>query len=381
MVVFLTTCSLNKAEGGVSGYDDTATITSHLPPDLKERLLDRREAVRQLVKNDQHLVWQGVPLSKLYFNAGLAKGPDFGGRDTSAYLPAVHRYDGRFLQAVGPEGRKLLVESKHQTLFLSGLYGLVRSSEPIQLYSCPLSHHVAERWASDGLLTDVLCGYLKPHAPAKVFDLTAIDAYRRLIDWDRVRQYVEVLHCFDAMGAGDSALIPLGKALSSDLLLRSEDDLVGMRAETTAGRIGFMSSAHPPSGYPSEVEAILSAQHEAEMLQALPLESLTDDYWRGGNPNLVGSGEGDGKWRFKATSKFIKDVKTRVDLFDPMLKALEEIRQGPTKARGNTVRPLTRELKGKWRYRIRDYRLVYEPDGKQHVVNLLSVSHRKDVYE
>ena len=379
MVVFLTTCSLNKAEGGVRNYDDTATITSLLSPDLKARLLDRRESVRQLVKSDQHLVWQGVPLSKLYFNAGLAKGPDFGGGDAAAYLPAVQRYDGRFLQAVGHEGRKLLAESKYQTLFLSGLYGLVRSPEPIQLYSCPLSHQVVERWASDGLLTDVLCDYLKPDERAKVFDLTAVDAYRRLIDWNRVRQCVEVLHCFDAMGAGDNALIPFGKALSSDLLLRSEDDLVGMRAETMVGRIGFMSSVHPPSGYPSEVEAILSARHEAEMLQAWPLESLTDDYWRGGNPSSVGSE--DGKWRFKASSKFIKDVKTRIDLFDPMLKALEEIRQDPTKARGNTVKALTRELKGKWRYRIRDYRLVYEPDSKQHVVNLLSVSHRKDVYE
>ena len=326
MVVFLTSCSLNKAEGGVPDYDDTATITSLLSPDLKERLLDRRETVRQLVKKDRHLAWQGVPLSKLYFNARLAKGPDFGGRDAAAYMPAVHRYDGRFLQAVGSEGRELLVESKHQTLFLSGLYGLVRSSEPIQLYSCPLSHHVAKRWASDGLLTDVLCDYLERCEPAKVFDLAAIDAYRRLIDWDRVRQWVEVLHCFDAMGAGDNALIPLGKALSSDLLLRSEDDLVGMRAGTMTGRIGFMSSAHPPSGYPSdsEVEAILSAQHEAGMLQALPLESLTHDYWHGGNPSPVGSEKGDRKWRFKPTSKFIKDVKVRADLFDPMLEALEE---------------------------------------------------------
>lgn len=380
MVVFLTTCSLNKAEGGVPGYDDTATITSLLSPDLKERLLDRRETVRQLVKNDQHLAWQGVPLSKLYFNARLARGPDFGGRDAAAYLPAVHRYDGRFLQAVGSEGRELLVESKHQTLFLSGLYGLVCSSEPIQLYSCPLRHQVAKRWASDGLLTDVLCDYLERCEPAKVFDLTAIDAYRGLIDWTRVRQWVEVLHCFDAMGAGDNALIPLGKALSSDLLLRSEDDLVGMRAGTMTGRIGFMSSAHPPSGYPIEVEAILSAQHEAGMLQALPLESLTDDYWRGGNPNPVGSEKGDRNWRFKATSKFKKDV-VRADLFDLMLEALEEIRQGPKTARGDTVKPLKHALKGKWRYRIRDYRLVYQPDNEQHVVNLLSISHRKDVYE
>lgn len=383
MVFFLTTCSLNKAEGGAPGYDEGAAIASLLSPVLRERFLERREAVRQLVKNDARLTWQGVPLSKLYFNAGLARGPDFGGRATPVYLPAIHRYDGRFLQAVGPEGRRHLTESIHHTLFLSGLYGLVRPLEPVQLYSCPLSHQVAERWAADGLLTDVLCDYLERCGLAKVFDLTAIDAYRRLVDWDRVRQRVEVLHCFDAMGAGDDALISFGKVLASDLLNRSEDALVGVRPETMAGRVGFMSSARPPSGYPNEVEAILSAPGEAELLQALPLESMPE-YLRGGNPNPTGSENGDGNrkvWRFKATSKFIKDVKVRVNLFDPMLKALEEIRQRPTLARGNTVKPLTRELKGKWRYRIGDHRLVYEPDSERRIVVLLSVSHRKDVYE
>ena len=385
MVLFLTTCSLNKAEGGTVDYNEGAAITSLLSPALKERLLERREAVRQLVKNDERLAWQGVPLSKLYFNAGLARGPDFGGRATPVYRPAIHRYDGRFLQAVGPEGRTNLTESIHHTLFLSGLYGLVCPLEPIQLYSCPLSHQVAEQWASDGLLTDVLSDYVERCGLAKVFELTAIDAYRRLIDWDRIRQRAEVLHCFDAMGAGDDALISFGKILASDLVRRSEDALVGVRPETMAGRVGFMSSAHPPSGYPSEVEAILSAPHEAEILQALPLESMPE-YLRGGNPNPAGDESGDGArdaqtWRFKATSKFIKDVKVRVNLFDPMLKALEEIRQHPTLARGNTIKPLTRELKGKWRYRIGDHRLVYEPDSERRIVILLSVSHRKDVYE
>lgn len=381
MVLFLATCSLNKAGGGERVYDEGATIASVLSPGLKDRLLERREAVRQLVKGDKSLLWQGMPLPQLELNSGLTKGPDFGGRRDAAYLPAIHRYDGRFLLATGPEGRKKLAESRHQTLFLSGLYGLVRPSEPIQLYSCPLLHQIAERWASDGLLTEVLCDYLERRDVAKVFDLTAIDAYRRLIDWERVRPRVEVLHCFAATGAGADALVPFGRVLGSDLLDRTEDGLVAVRTDTEVGGVGFRRLDRPPSGYPSEVEEILAAGDEAEILQDLPLESLTEEYLRGGNPDAVASGDGNGAWRFKATSKFIKDMNAIVRLFDRVIEALTVMREGPTTAHGNTVKPLTRELKGKWRYRIGDYRLVYEPDSERQVVKLLGISHRKDVYD
>ena len=350
-----------------------------MSPDLKDRLLERREAVRQLVKGDKRLRWQGLPLSQLETNSDLTKGPDFGGRRAAAYRPAVHRYDGRFLLAMGREARKKLAESRHQTLFLSGLYGLVRPTEPIQLYSCPLLHQVAERWTSDSLLTDVLCDYLERRNVAKVFDLTAIDAYRRLIDWERVRPRVEVLHCFAATGAGADALVPFGKALASDLLDRTEDGLVAMPTDTEGAGVGFRRLDRSPSGYPREVEEILAAGDEADILQDLPLESLTAEYLRGGNPDAVGSG--DGAWRFKVTSKFIKDMNARLPLFDQAFEALAAIRQSPTRAHGNTVKPLTRDLKGKWRYRLGDYRLVYEPDRERRSVKLLGISHRKDVYD
>ena len=74
-------------------------------------------------------------------------------------------------------------------------------------------------------------------------------------------------------------------------------------------------------------------------------------------------------------------MKKRLGLFDSILKAVEKIRQHPTSPRGNTVKRLTRDLKGMWRYRIGDFRLVYEPDDKRRVVHLMSISHRKDVYE
>jgi mRNA interferase RelE/StbE len=43
--------------------------------------------------------------------------------------------------------------------------------------------------------------------------------------------------------------------------------------------------------------------------------------------------------------------------------------------------PLARELEGKWRYRVRRYRIVYEVDLRAHVCRVVAVGHRSDVYE
>ena len=94
--------------------------------------------MRQIVRSKADLELQGNLLSEHNFNRALNKGTDFGGHHTADYLPAVHRYDGRFFLALGTDGRKNLDGSRHHTLFLSGLYGLLCPSEPIQLYSCPL---------------------------------------------------------------------------------------------------------------------------------------------------------------------------------------------------------------------------------------------------
>ena len=386
MVLFLTICSFTKARGGEPAYDEKSAITSVLSPESKDRLLGRREAVRQIVTGQADLELQGNPLSEHVFNRTLAKGVDFGGHHTAAYLPAVHRYDGRFFLALGTDGRENLAGSRHHTLFLSGLYGLLCPSEPIQIYSCPLSAQVAERWNSDSLLTELLCEYMRRYRVAKIFDLTGVDAYPRLIDWPQVAETeAEVLHCFSTSAAGDSALPYFGRLLASDLLDLSEDELVGVQTETEMGGVRFMASPRPPIGYPEEVAAILSARQETNILQALPSESLSE-YIRGGNPASSRSDGGDGggrerEWRFKATSEFIRNVRQRLDLFERVLQAIEEIRQHPTSPRGNTIKRLTRDLKGMWRYRIGDFRLVYEPDDDRRVVCLLSISHRKDVYE
>ena len=44
-------------------------------------------------------------------------------------------------------------------------------------------------------------------------------------------------------------------------------------------------------------------------------------------------------------------------------------------------KPLSRELAGLWRYRVRDYRLICNIEDYKLVVLVLRIGHRKDIYE
>jgi mRNA interferase RelE/StbE len=44
-------------------------------------------------------------------------------------------------------------------------------------------------------------------------------------------------------------------------------------------------------------------------------------------------------------------------------------------------RALTRDLKGLWRYRVGDYRIVASIEDKRFVVLVVTVGHRREVYE
>lgn len=44
-------------------------------------------------------------------------------------------------------------------------------------------------------------------------------------------------------------------------------------------------------------------------------------------------------------------------------------------------KPLSGELAGLWRYRVRDYRMICNIEDDKLIVLVIRVSHRKDVYE
>ena len=361
MVLFLTNCSLTKAPGGGEEYDESQAIASTLPVPLADRLRERRASVFRLVKNRADFAWQGTPVSELEFNRELSSGRDLGGRHAAAYLPALDRYQGRFFQALGAGGKRRLLESGHHALFLSGLYGLLRPTEPTQLYSCPLEPQVAERWREGDLLTDVLCEYVRRFGIARIIDLTAMDAYRQLIDWARVaKTKTDVLHCFDVMAPGDAALTAFGKCMAEELIDLTEDEIADLPAEHRLGTVILRSLGETVAGMPSE-DAIAVVPDPA------PADRADDP--TAGRP-----------WRFAHTNRFRKDVHGHMSKFMAIGKATWDICRDPTTSRGQDIKPLEGRP-GRWRYRLGDYRIIYWPDKRERRVVFERFGPRGNVYK
>ncbi len=379
-VLFISICSLTKAGGGHDEYDADEAIASELAPRLSRKLVWRRERIRQLIGETPDVTWQGVALPELEYNRQLARGPDFGGNDRAWYRPAVERYEGRFFLGLGSDRAAALKASPHHLLLLSGLYGVLRPFEPIQLYSCPLASRVAQPWRDDGVLTEVLSSYVVERSIERIIDLTAVDAYRRLVDWGEVSGYgAQLLHCFHVMGAGDYALIPFGQALRGRLLGMGENKLLALEPEHRMDGIVFRPLPAPGSGFPDEAAAIAASQAEEDIVEAHAIESV-GEVLGGGNPESSASG-GDGRWRFAALSGFRKDVWRQPNLFERVANAIVEVCEDPMTPRGNTIKRLTGDMGGYWRYRLGDFRLVYRPDVDRLTVYCYRLAPRGGVYD
>ena len=347
-----------------------------MTPRLAGKLLWRREQVRKLAGETTDLTWQGVALPELEYNRRLARGPDFGGGCEARYRPAVERYDGRFFLGLGSDRADALRASPHHLLLLSGLYGVLRPFEPIQLYSCPLDSRVARLWRENGVLTGVLSAYVVERSIERIIDLTAVDAYRGLIDWEEVSGYgVEVLHCFHVMGAGDYALIPFGQTLRSRLLGMPEGELLGLEPETRMEGIVFRALSVPGSAFPDEAATRL----EEDIVEVHATESVSE-VLGGGNPEPSPSG-GDGEWRFAALPRFRRDVWRQRERFEQVANAIVEVCKDPMTPRGNTITSLTGDMSGYWRYRLGDLRLVYRPDNDRRTVYFHRLAPRGGAYD
>ena len=64
----------------------------------------------------------------------------------------------------------------------------------------------------------------------------------------------------------------------------------------------------------------------------------------------------------------------------PLKTIIDKIRSNPMIPQGNTIKPLTANLKNVWRYRIGDWRLVYSPKKERNHIIFLYLRHRKKAY-
>lgn len=87
-------------------------------------------------------------------------------------------------------------------------------------------------------------------------------------------------------------------------------------------------------------------------------------------------------WLIAMSREFMKAIQS-IDrkLQGRILEALAEISENPTVMKGDTIKPLTRELSGLWRYRLGDYRLIYQPLPGRNEILLVNFAARGSVYE
>lgn len=207
-------CSFGKNPGGTPGYDPSDSVLVSLDDRDGQALLERRHQVYEEFV-DGRILWDHSDEREHMYNEHLVCGPDLGGTDTSAvYMPAVDRYDGRFYTGLDKGSRDRLSDPGMQTLIVSGLYGLLEPGDQIQCYSIPVEwgNNVQETWCRDDLLTCLLIAYIRHHDITHIYDFTAREDYRSMIDWLRVRDEtgIPVRHCFSRDAAGEDALKHLG---------------------------------------------------------------------------------------------------------------------------------------------------------------------------
>jgi len=87
-------------------------------------------------------------------------------------------------------------------------------------------------------------------------------------------------------------------------------------------------------------------------------------------------------WFVGMSSAFAKQVSC-IDrtLQGRILEALTDLAKNPLEMRGDTVKPLSGDFKGCWRYRIGPYRLIYSPDSNTGDITLLAFAARGGAYD
>ena len=86
-------------------------------------------------------------------------------------------------------------------------------------------------------------------------------------------------------------------------------------------------------------------------------------------------------WGFKITDQFMSSIKKHdKKKKGRILEAITKITLSPKTIMGDTIKPLTGDLEGYWRYRIGDYRLIYKPVEKLSEILLISFAARGSVY-
>jgi mRNA interferase RelE/StbE len=107
--------------------------------------------------------------------------------------------------------------------------------------------------------------------------------------------------------------------------------------------------------------------------------------WRGGSKKKSKAGEAQQRrfeWNTIYNKPFLKNLdRLETEIKERVHQAIDEILKDPKSAKGDTVKRLSGNHRGRWRYRIGDYRLVYLPEIDERTVIFLDVGKRSEIYQ
>jgi mRNA-degrading endonuclease RelE of RelBE toxin-antitoxin system len=88
-------------------------------------------------------------------------------------------------------------------------------------------------------------------------------------------------------------------------------------------------------------------------------------------------------WYLQMSTEFKKNIHQHNDkkFQGRVLEAITTISEHPLETKGDTVKRLSGDLEGKWRYRIGDYRLIYQPNPTSQTIALLAICPRGEAYD
>jgi len=99
--------------------------------------------------------------------------------------------------------------------------------------------------------------------------------------------------------------------------------------------------------------------------------------WPGSEENfsdIIAQIPHESPWLIGMSEGFVGSIKSADrKILGRALAALNDLCRDPMASRGDTIKPLGRELKGCWRYQIEKFRIIYKPDGDKKEITLISM--------
>jgi cytoplasmic iron level regulating protein YaaA (DUF328/UPF0246 family) len=274
-ILFIIIGSNHKRRGGENKYDESKSLAYLLPYHKIELVRHRKEAF-DLLRSGKPFR-NSIAVKDYPFNAYLKDGKEFGGTASASYMEAAKRFDGRFYQEISKNETVRLSKFKdsgHHFLIVTPLYGLALPEEYIQAHNFHLPDHedISKLWTKNGFLTSLVLAYIDKYKIKKVFDFTASQIYRKLLNWNRISKKLDLLHAFGSENSGPDLLPALGRLLESRFFSESEEELLrifpGESLNADYEDVIFCSAPIPPEGYPKEKSDAPSESKKGDILDS-----------------------------------------------------------------------------------------------------------------